>query len=135
MNRKYPKITGYYCYCHITPDEMFYIGMSKEQPSKRWQPSSYKDCSLGPYIDEYGWNNIRHIVLKDGLTKEQAEQLEDLLIQEATRQGFCINDNRSGGKARDNIREYQREYYKTEKWKEYQREWQRKYRLKKKALK
>lgn len=123
MKSKYPKTTGYYCYCHITPDEMFYIGYSGLQPSERWNPSNYKTSSLRPYIEKYGWDSIRHVVLKDGLTKEQAEQLEDLLIQEAKRQGFCINKNGSGGIARDNPKEYYREYEKTEKRKEYHREY------------
>lgn len=163
MSKKiYPNTTGYYCYCHITPDEMFYIGKSGQQPSKRWKPSLYKDCSLGLYIKQFGWENIRHVVLKDGLTKDQAIKLEGLLIEEAKRQGFCINQQHSGGKARDNIREWHREYtqrpevkehkrkydceyHKTNKFKEYQREYrqrpevkerqreyQRQYRLKKK---
>lgn len=136
MNTKYPKTTGHYNYAHILPNEMFYIGESGQQPSKRWKPSNYKDCSLGPYIEEYGWENIRHVVLKDGLTKDQAIKLEGLLIEEATRQGFCINKQGSGGKRSDNPKEYrreynqnpevkerQREYQKTEKYKEYQREY------------
>lgn len=126
---KYPKTTGYYCYCHITPDEMFYIGMSKKHPYDRWQPSHYKTTSLQPYIDKYGWENIRHVVLKDGLTDKQAEQLEGLLIEEAKRQGFCINEQGSGGRWRDNPKERQREYFreyrKTEKYKEYQREYEK----------
>lgn len=151
--RKYPKTTGYYCYCHITPDEMFYIGMSKQQPEDRWNPSKYKDKTLGPYIEKYGWKNIKHVVLKDGLTEDQARKLEGLLIEEAKQQGFCINDRRSGGIKRDNLKEWRRDYYNTEKWKdyyreynrewfreyrktekckEYQREYQRQYRLKKK---
>lgn len=117
--RKYPETKGYYCYCHITPDEMFYIGFSKQRPYDRWKPSKYKNCSLQPYIEKYGWGNIRHVILKDGFTEDQARKLEGLLIEEAKRQGFCINDRRSGGIERDNPKEYKREYSKTEKWKEY----------------
>ena len=122
---KYPKTIGYYVYCHITPDEMFYIGMSKQQPSQRWKPLYYKGTSLQPGIEEFGWNSIRHVVLKDGLTKEQAEVLECLLIDEATRQGFCLNKQRSGGIKRDNRNEYDREYRQTEKYKEYQHEYRK----------
>lgn len=143
MKRKYPKTTGHYNYAHILPNEMFYIGESSQQPSKRWQPSNYKKTALQPGIEEFGWKNIRHVVLIDGLTEEQSVKLEGLLIEEATRQGFCINKQGSGGKWRDNPKEWQREYQReydkehnqTEKRKEYQREWQRQYRLKKKALK
>ena len=147
-NRKYPKTTGYYPYYHRLPNKMCYFGMSKQQPSKRWQPSTYKDKSLGPYIEQYGWDNIEHGIITDGLTKHQAEVIEDWFIKNATKDGFCLNVRRSGGKARDNRREWQREYEqrperkqhkreyrKTEKWKEYKREWQRQYYWKKKTLK
>ena len=39
---------GYYVYCHITPDEMFYIGQSKQQPCRRMQTSNYQTTSLKP---------------------------------------------------------------------------------------
>ena len=125
--RKYPKTTGYYVYKHILPNAMYYPGMSKQQPSQRWRPSQYKNKSLGPYIEEIGWENIRHIVVKDGLTKEQAEQLEGLLIEEGKRQGLCINKNGSGGKARDNKKEWQREYDQRTEVKQHRREYQREY--------
>lgn len=76
------------------------------------------------YINEYGWQNIKHVVLKDGLTKEQAEVLECLLIDEATRQGFCINNRRSGGIKRDNVNAYQCEINKCIEHKEYMREYE-----------
>lgn len=128
MNRKYPKTTGHYNYAHILPNEMFYIGESGQQPCYRWRPSKYKDCSLGPYIEQYGWENIKHVVLIDGLTEDQSIKLEGLLIEEATRQGFCINDRGSGGKWRDNPTEYQREYDQRPERKEYHREYQKLYR-------
>lgn len=153
MSRKYPQTTGYYPYYHRLPNKMCYFGMSKQQPSRRWQPSLYKGTSLQPGIEEFGWDNIEHIVIQDGLTKHQAEVIEDWFIKNATKDGFCLNDRRSGGKTRDNRseynreynheyhktekfkeyhREYYREYSKTEKYKEYHREYMRQYRLKKK---
>ena len=116
------------------------------------QTSNYQTTSLKPYIDKYGWENIRHIVLVDDLSKNQAIKLEGLLIEEATRQGFCINKNGSGYIYRDKMKEYRREYYreyrKRTEWKKYkhdygqkpenkerQREYMRKYNEKKKALK
>ena len=99
----------YIVYCHITPDEMFYIGKTKNIKS-RWYPVGYKTTSLQPYIEKYGWENIRHVVLKDGLTEDQALVLECLLIDEATRQGFCINKQRSGMIWSDNYKEYLKIY-------------------------
>lgn len=108
--RKYDKTTGYYVYSHITPDGLFYIGMSQMQPSRRWQPSMYKNTALELYIQKYGWDNIRHFIFKDGLTKEQALQLEDLLIQEATDKEYCINSNRSGLIVSDK-KAYEKQWY------------------------
>lgn len=142
--RKYRKTTGYYVYMHRTPEKDCYFGKSKQQPVDRWQPSKYKDKSLYPYIEQFGWENIEHVVLFDGLTVRQAEVLEDWFITNARRDGFCINDRRSGGVYRDNPKEYKREYCQrsevkererercqkrrqTEEYKEYQREWQREY--------
>ena len=127
-NRKYPKTTGWYVYKHILPNAMYYPGMSKQQPSKRWQPSGYKGKSLYPYIEEFGWDNIEHVIVADGLTKEEAEQLENQLIQEGKRNGLCINKNNSGGYRRDHPKEYKREYdckrRQTEEYKTYQREYE-----------
>ncbi len=120
MKRKYPKTTGYYVYVHITPEMDCYFGKSKQEPCNRFAPSQYKDCSLYPYIEQFGWDGIEHRVLFDNLTARQAEVLEDWFIKNAKRDGFCINDRRSGGIKRDNpeayrqtkkLKAYRREYY------------------------
>lgn len=53
-------------------------------PSKRWGYNgiNYKNCTYFYHaIEKYGWNNFEHIILKDNLTKEQAQQLETQYIQ------------------------------------------------------
>ena len=150
MRRNYPKTTGYYVYKHILPNAMYYPGMSSQQPYNRWQPSDYKTTSLQPYIEYFGWDNIEHVIVADGLTKEQAEQLENQLIEEGKMNGLCINKNNSGGYRRDNPKEYQREFYRnsyqndpeymerqrqrrqTEEYRVKKREYMRQYRAKKK---
>lgn len=109
--RKYKKTTGYWVYSHITPDKEAYIGMSKTQPCERWKPSQYKRTALEPYINKYGWQNIEHRIIIDGLTKHQAEQVEDWFIRKATADGFCINERRSGGQYRDDIKTYYKQWY------------------------
>ena len=130
---KYPKITGYYVYAHITPEKDCYFGISQQQPTVRFTPSHYKGTTLLPYIEQFGWDNIEHVVLFDGLTKHQAEVLEDWFIANATQNGFCINKNRSGGCCIDNIKVYYREYRRNRyqndsEYKEQQREYQNNYR-------
>jgi len=111
MKIKYQKVTGWWVYCLITPDGMFYIGCSGMLPEKRWKKSLYMDKSVRKYIEKYGWNNIRKVILCDNLTKDQAEKLEDLLIVEAKKGGWCINERRSGGIKKDNPKEYQKTQY------------------------
>lgn len=112
MKKNYPKVTGYWVYCHITPNGMFYIGKSKMATYIRWCPSHYRKTTLYYYIEKYGWDNIRHVVLKDGLTKEQALILEGLLIDVATDCGWCINKQGSGGKWSIYLKESQKKYKK-----------------------
>ena len=125
---KYPQTKGYYVYCHITPDMMVYIGMSKQKTYDRWQKSAYKETSLQPYIEKYEWDDIVHLLIEDGLSKNDAERLEDFLITFATDGGFCINRQRSGGLTRDNFSEYRQMQRKSLVYKEYQKEYQKKYR-------
>lgn len=117
MNRKYPEVTGWWCYCLIFPDGMFYIGYSGRKCCNRWKKNSY--IKRYPFIEQYNWSDIRKVVLKDGLTKEQAKLLEDLLIIEARKGGWCINKERSGGNRRVEWElenpNYNKQYYESHK--------------------
>lgn len=130
MERKYEKTNGYWVYAHITPNGMYYIGMSKQQPCERWKPSKYRTMSLAPYIEQYGWKNIKHKVLIDCLTKEQAEQWEDRIIQSLSMNLLCINKQRSGGYERDNKKAYDKQWYEEhkEERKAYKKQYNKQYR-------
>ena len=105
MSRKYPELNlkegQYYVYCHTTPDGMYYIGMSRRKLNKRWGPSYYKNTSLESYIQEYGWDNIKHTVLAVVDSKHEAETLEDEIIYALQLNNLNINERRSGGHYRD----------------------------------
>ena len=113
-NRKYPKVTDSWTYGHIVvPEKLIYIGSSDEpECCRRWNPSYNKTTELQPYIEKHGWDNIKHIVFKDGLTPKQAKQLEDLLITQAKIDGWCINKQGSGWYKKDNPKEWHKQYYK-----------------------
>ena len=77
-------MNNYVVYRHTAPSGKVYIGITQQELSKRWKKGfGYKD---NPYffkaIQKYGWENIRHEVLFDSLTKEEAEQIEVRLINE-----------------------------------------------------
>ena len=88
---------NYVVYQHVTPDGMYYFGQT-QNVEKRWSNNGagYKKTSLQPYIEQYGWENIKHIVLFRDQTKEDALWIEDFLITTAREDGVCINKNRSG---------------------------------------
>ena len=91
MNKKYV------VYEHVTPDGMYYFGQTYNI-KRRWRNNGaeYKGTALYPYIEKYGWGNIKHIVLFRDQTKEDALWIEDFLITTAQEDGVCINKNRSG---------------------------------------
>lgn len=109
--RKYQKTTGYWVYAHVTPDDKYYIGMSQMQPCYRWRKNSYKDNSLQPYIQKFGWENIKHIIIQDNLTKEDASKIEDALIQAAKENGNCVNQQRSGLIKVSDVNAYAKQLY------------------------
>ena len=87
----------YVVYQHVTPDNMYYFGQT-QNVERRWSNNGaeYKKTSLQPYIEKYGWDNIKHIVLFRDQTKENALWIENFLIETAQEDGVCINKQRSG---------------------------------------
>lgn len=88
---------------------MYYTGVSHNL-KRRWVQDTYKQCSLWPYIDEYGWNNIEHRVVADGLDRETAFKLEDCLICMYRSADCCINKRRSGRIEAENPNKYYKQY-------------------------
>lgn len=80
-------------YCHVTPNNKRYIGLTRDIPKYRWNNGKgYKGCTLFyKAIQKYGWDNIEHKVLIHGLTKEQARRWETKLIMY-----FKTNDPKYG---------------------------------------
>lgn len=112
--RKYPETNGWGVYIHCTPDNMKYVGIIQREPWKRWNPSLYKGTSFYPHIEKWGWENIEHCFLINGLTYKQALQWEDRLIKMYRKLGCCINKKGSGGwkKNKKKVSEYNSEFNK-----------------------
>lgn len=91
-------MNGYWVYTHTTPDGMVYVGMSCSKFNwRRWHSTAYTYTTLQPYIDKFGWENITHEVVKQGLTKQEAQKLEEELRQLYLTKGTVINIHPSGG--------------------------------------
>lgn len=89
-----------YCvYKHTTPSGKVYIGITCRNPKVRWgYGSGYRDQAFGRAIKKYGWNNITHEILFEGLDELSASRKEQELIKKYNstdpRHGYNIN---SGG--------------------------------------
>lgn len=71
-------------YCHISLiDSRMYVGQCKGNPNSRWgrNGNGYKKGIFHDAIKEFGWNNFLHIIIADNLTPEEANILEDELIE------------------------------------------------------
>lgn len=72
----------YSLYVHVFPNNKLYIGIS-DNIKNRWRKNGNGyNTQLLMYraIQKYGWNNIKHIVLLENLTKEEACECEKYLI-------------------------------------------------------
>ena len=88
----------YSVYKHTAPNGKVYIGITKRKPEDRWKNGhGYKNNILFyRAINKYGWENIDHEVLLEGLTKEEAFAAERELIarhrSSDNRFGYNITD-------------------------------------------
>lgn len=69
-------------YKHTAPNGKVYIGITGRNPLARWNGGNgYRN---NPHfwnaICKYGWDNIRHEIIMSGLSKEESEQCEIMLI-------------------------------------------------------
>ncbi len=74
---------NYKLYVHIAPNGKRYYGITKQNIIKRWNHGhGYKGNEyFTRAINKYGWDNIKHEVLFDGLTESEAQELEKYMIQ------------------------------------------------------
>lgn len=72
----------YTVYKHTTPSGKVYIGITKQKPEQRWENGNGYQSNKHFYsaIQKYGWDNIEHEIVENGLTKQRACDLEIELI-------------------------------------------------------
>lgn len=74
---------SYSVYKHTSPSGKIYIGITKQQPKRRWQNGLGYCGNIRFFnaIKKYGWDNIKHEVVWSNLSKEKACELEKLMIE------------------------------------------------------
>lgn len=88
------EMNDYKVYVHTNiSNGMKYVGITKQAVNVRWQDGNgyRKQQHFWRAIKKYGWKGFTHEVVADGLTKEQACQLEQELIEQ-----YKTTDNRFG---------------------------------------
>lgn len=78
------KVENHYTvYMHITPSGKVYIGLTSTSVEKRWKNGKgYKtNQPFWNAIQKYGWENIEHKIIAEGLTYEEAGEMEKAYIK------------------------------------------------------
>lgn len=114
----------YIVYKHTSPSGKVYIGITKQNPNRRWKSGhGYKQNKyFYNAILKYGWKNIKHEILYSNLTLEEACIKEKELISFYSKSNICYNIAEGGTngntrsrteKEKDHLRKVIKEYYKT----------------------
>ena len=76
-------MNNYKVYIHKFPNGKAYIGITRQEPKLRWGGGNWYARNEYMYraIKKYGCENIEHIVLFDGLSKNDACEIEKELIK------------------------------------------------------
>lgn len=106
-------------YLHTVPKELsgydydkHYIGITTKNINERWgkNGSGYRKQIFYNAILKYGWENIRHEILFENLTKEEAFSLEKEYIKKYKSNikpyGYNIASGGHGGGSQKNIAQY-----------------------------
>lgn len=96
------KDKSWYVYIHTNKiNNKVYIGITSQKPETRWgrDGKKYKENQPVFYnaIQKYGWDNFKHEILFEDLTKEEAEQKEIELIAKHKSNDINFGYNMSTG--------------------------------------
>ncbi len=92
---------SYFVYKHTSPSGKVYIGITRQEPEKRWKRGKGYRESHNLYfynaIVKYGWDAFQHEILYHGLTKDEACALEIALIEQYKSTNHAFGYNLSPG--------------------------------------
>ena len=98
-----------YCvYLHTSPTNKYYVGITKQNPLKRWANGRgyCKNKHFYKAILKYGWDNFKHEIVFSGITKDEAIQYEKYLIKTLNSNNPIFGyNNTEGGETRKSLSE------------------------------
>ena len=72
----------YTVYMHVFPNGKKYIGMTSRSLHERWKNGKgYCGSAVGNAICKYGWENVKHYLLFEGLDRHSAKFVEKYVIE------------------------------------------------------
>lgn len=84
MSSELSNNSNYCVYKHTAPNGKVYIGITHRKPRERWAGGFGYNTQIYFWraIVKYGWDNFKHEILFDNISRKEAEQKEIELIQE-----------------------------------------------------
>ena len=70
----------YLVYRHITPDGKSYVGCTTKSIQGRWNEGYLHCVRFNEAVKEYGWNGMKHEIIAENLSEEEAFNLEIEMI-------------------------------------------------------
>ena len=76
-------MNNYKVYIHKFPNGKAYIGITRQEPKIRWGGGNgyVRNEYMHRAIKKYGWENIEHIILFEGISEADACEIEKSLIK------------------------------------------------------
>lgn len=94
---------NYTVYKHTFPNNKVYIGITQQEPEKRWKNGLGYDAHqtlMKRAIKKYGWKNIKHEILFQNLSKDKAckKEIELINLYDSTnkQKGYNISQGGEG---------------------------------------
>jgi len=108
MTQKRPEKNNFCIYVLSFPNGKKYIGQTCQNPNRRWRNGSgYIECpAVNNAINKYGWENVKHEVIAEHLSHQQANQIEIALIayHKTTDKRYGYNIQKGGTSGRDGLK-------------------------------
>lgn len=90
----------YIVYEHLFPNGKRYIGITRTSTHRRWEKdgNGYKTQTVFRAIQKYGWENVKHNILFENLSKDEAckKEQEMIALYKSNNKHYGYN-NTSGG--------------------------------------